>query len=386
MSFLTKNKTDSSYQKKNRVFAKKTQLAKNTAKNNFDEFCKSSYEGRSAEEVIDEMVLIQKKDLDTVYDTLQEWVNYNLERVSRISTRHYFSNLKTFLKYRGLKITREEYHDNIIIPKPNEEELVSCSTEDIKRILEVSNFKHKGLWLGMLSSGMRPVEILHIRVKDCDFNKKRIVVHVPAEWTKLKRAKTTFFSKEAGRFIIQISKDKNPEDFIFGSSTIGLDIGFKRAYARAGFTDKYEHNRRNKITPMSLRSYFITKISRKDPNLAKKYAGQKGYLLQYDRLTEDEKLEKYIEFEPELLIFENKPESDEIKELKKDMAELKSSNERNEEILQYVSEGLITITPGDDKSDYGYDTRKLNKFRKEQDEAYIKDHEEYMKKKKMVSK
>ena len=159
MSFLTKNKTDSSYQKKNRVFAKKTQLAKNTAKNNFDEFCKSSYEGRSGEEVIDEMVLIQKNDLDTVYETLQEWVNYNLEKVSRISTRHYFSNLKTFLKYRGLKITREEYHDNIIIPKPNEEELVSCSTEDIKRILEVSNFKHKGLWLGMLSSGMRPVEI-----------------------------------------------------------------------------------------------------------------------------------------------------------------------------------------------------------------------------------
>ena len=36
MSFLTKNKTDSSYKKKNRVFAEKTQLAKNTAKNNFE--------------------------------------------------------------------------------------------------------------------------------------------------------------------------------------------------------------------------------------------------------------------------------------------------------------------------------------------------------------
>ncbi len=338
MSFLSKNKTDSTYQKKNRVFAEKTQLAKNTAKNNFDEFCKSSYEGRTAEEVIDEMVLIFETKSDTVYDTLQEWVNYNLEKVSRISARHYFSNLKTFLKYRGLKITREEYADNIVIPKPNEEEQVSCSTEDIKRILEVSNFKHKGLWLGMLSSGMRPVEILHIRVKDCDFTKKRIVVHVPSCWTKLKRAKTTFFSKEAGRFITQISKDKNAEDYIFGSSTIGLDIGFKRAYNRAGFTAKYEHNKRNKITPMSLRAYFITKISRLDPNLAKKFAGQKGYLLQYDRLTEDEKLEKYIEFEPELLIFESKPESDVINEMKEKIKGLESDHIEHKQLRSEIDE------------------------------------------------
>jgi len=52
MSFLSKNKTDSSCKQKNRVFAEKTQLAKNTAKNNFDEFCRTNYEGRTAEEVM----------------------------------------------------------------------------------------------------------------------------------------------------------------------------------------------------------------------------------------------------------------------------------------------------------------------------------------------
>ena len=53
--------------------------------------------------------------------------------------------------------------------------------------------------------------------------------------------------------------------------------------------------------------------------------GQDGYLLQYDRLDEDEKLEKYIEYEGDLLIFEAKPESEEIRELKKDMAKYKQS-------------------------------------------------------------
>lgn len=121
----------------------------------------------------------------------------------------------------------------------------------------------------MLSSGLRPVEISHIRVKDLDMTKKRIVVHVPAKWTKLKRSKTTFFSKEARPYILNLCKDKELTDYVFGGSTIGIDIGLKRAYKRSGFEEKYEHNKRNKITPMSFRSYFITKLSRKDPNLAK---------------------------------------------------------------------------------------------------------------------
>ena len=31
-------------------------------------------------------------------------------------------------------------------------------------------------------------------------------------------------------------------------------------------------------------------------------AGQQGYLLQYNRLTDEEKLERYLEFEPDLII------------------------------------------------------------------------------------
>ncbi len=66
---------------------------------------------------------------------------------------------------------------------------------------------------------------------------------------------------------------------------------------------KYESGH-HKITTHSFRAFFITKVSRHDPNLAKYFAGQEQSrdLLMYDRLTVDEKLENYIKFEPDLLI------------------------------------------------------------------------------------
>lgn len=306
-SFLTKTKAKITYEERISSLSKGTQLAKAVAERNFKKFCKDEYEGRSHLVVIKEMSAIQKTDPDSVYEVIQKWVNWNNKRLlSPASLRAYKNNLKTLLRFHGVKLSKEDLNDNVSTPTIHEEELHPCSIEEIKKILDVSTYKVRGLYLGLLSSGLRPVEISKIRVQDLDMTKKRIVVHVPAKITKLRRSKITFFSKEAKPYILGLCKNKSLSDYVFGGSTIGIDIGFKRAYKRAGFEDKYEHNNRNKITPMSLRAYFITKLSRKDPNLAKILAGQKGYLLQYDRLSEDDKLELYLEFENELLIYEQK--------------------------------------------------------------------------------
>ena len=73
------------------------------------------------------------------------------------------------------------------------------------------------------------------------------------------------------------------------------------------------------VTTHSFRAYFITKVARLDYNLSKLYTGQKGYLLQYDRLNDEEKLEKYLEFEPELYIYENKVQKKEIEKLTEEL-------------------------------------------------------------------
>ena len=104
---------------------------------------------------------------------------------------------------------------------------------------------------------------------------------------------------------------------------------------------------------------------------------------QYDRLKDDpeELYEAYLKIEPYLMVINPKhDESKEINELKKEMQELRSLNERNYDIMKLVSEGMITIKP-DKTADFYIDNRKHNKFLKEREEEYNKDHEEYMKKK-----
>ena len=67
---------------------------------------------------------------------------------------------------------------------------------------------------------------------------------------------------------------------------------------------KYDDTGRFQINTHSFRAYFITRVSRHDPNIAKKLAGEKGYLLQYDRLTDEEYVENYLKFEDDLTVFD----------------------------------------------------------------------------------
>ena len=86
---------------------------------------------------------------------------------------------------------------------------------------------------------------------------------------------------------------------------------------------RYESTGYHKINTHSFRAYFITKVSRHDPNLAKRLAGQKSYLDQYDRLTAEEMQEEYLKFESDLFIFKQKPKSEEIQELQEEVQKLK---------------------------------------------------------------
>ena len=63
--------------------------------------------------------------------------------------------------------------------------------------------------------------------------------------------------------------------------------------------------------------------------------GHGGYLMQYDRMTEDEKLEMYIELEPDLVVFDQtkneleitkwKEKAGKVEELEKEVQKLHES-------------------------------------------------------------
>ena len=98
-----------------------------------------------------------------------------------------------------------------------------------------------------------------------------------------------------------------------------------------GIRDKYETTGRNVITTHSFRAYFITKVNRQDPNLAKYFAGQKGYLQQYDRLTDAEKLALYMGFEPSLLVSDKARDKERIRNLENENAKVADLERKNRE-------------------------------------------------------
>ena len=64
---------------------------------------------------------------------------------------------------------------------------------------------------------------------------------------------------------------------------------------RLGYNEKYSSNRFYKITSHSFRAYFFTAATRKhDENYAHKMTGHGGYLMQYDRMDENEKLKMFL--------------------------------------------------------------------------------------------
>jgi Fe-S cluster assembly ATPase SufC len=55
--------------------------------------------------------------------------------------------------------------------------------------------------------------------------------------------------------------------------------------------------------------------------------GHGGYLMQYDRMTEDEKLSMYLELEPDLVIYDQTKNQLEIKRLKQEAESIKELRE-----------------------------------------------------------
>jgi len=342
LTFLKTNRTKQSFKDRLEKKAPGTRELYKIAFRNFEKFCNDHY-SRSTEEVFTELTVV---DEQAVYDTIQDWIDWNVTHQKGASTvRMWFSCINNYLRYKGIKIEAKE---NIDFPKKIEEELYPLQLEDIHKIFSVASFDKKCLYLCQISSGMRIGELLQLKKKDIEV-KERIMIKIPAEYTKSKKGRTTFFSKEVQKMLIPKLKQLSDDDFLFGKhsrtslkSKSGNELITLANYlGKIGLEERYD-NGHHKITTHSFRAYFITKVSRHDPNFAKKLAGQKGYLLQYDRMTDEEKLEKYLAMESDLLIFDESKKNAEIEKLRNDKTKYsnlaKDFEEFKEEVKSYIKE------------------------------------------------
>ena len=317
-SFLVKSRTKQTFFSKIKTKAKGTQKIYDCALNNFEQFCLEFFDGRNSDDIVKEVLVLKGDDQEqSIYDLLQSWVNWNVEcDRKRATVVSYFSRVHTYLHYRGIKLTDKDIRENIDFPKRVKEELHGLTIDEIQRILENANPRKKGLYLALLSSGMRIGEALQVRKRDIDLSQKRPLIRIEAENTKTSSTRTVLISKEAVRFLIRRLEDLNDDNLVWGThenpqfaETNEIQV-FHSACDKAGLNKKYSSNGRRQISLHSFRAYFFTKIARKDENYAHKMMGHGGYLPQYDRMNDEEKLDLYLQFEPLLLVYSQVIEKD----------------------------------------------------------------------------
>ena len=306
---------------------------------NFENFTMEKY---GTADLIPEL---KKAEETEIYDVIQNWINWN-SKLSTSTIQVYFSHLRKYLHYFGIKLDDQDIKSELTFKHKIQEERYGLKLSDIQSILKEMRYKNKVQYMCQLSSLMRIGEIIQLRKKHLILGQDNIIVKIPPTIAKFSKARTTFFSKESSKLLMPLLKDMKDNDLVFGSSNNSKFSAYKNkvnsqsatkqvlrlAVKKTGLTDTYESTGRYLINTHSFRAYGITKISRHDPNFAKMLSGQKGYLLQYDRMDDEEKLELYQKFESELYIDNTEKLKKENQEKDKTIIELEEKNQRIEKL------------------------------------------------------
>jgi len=338
-SFLTKTKSYESYEQRISTEPTSTQISKKYAISNFEQFISETYLGRTIDEIVEELFVVKTDNgqefEDDLYGMFQEWINWNERRdISPSTIKVVFSNLRKYLFYRKIRTNQQDIREHLRFPKTPKEEKHPLSDYEYRAIVDA--FAKHPLYqltcLALGSSGMRIGELMNIKKKDLDLSTKRITVKIPAN-TKTRTGRTTFFSKEVNEKIKKRLANLNPDDYVFckGSPRAGA-CNFRKALGRIltrlELDEKYQTSNYSKITPHTWRAYFFTKAARKhDDNYAHRMIGHSGYLMQYDRLTQEEKLNMYIELEPDLVIYDQTRNNLKIEQLEEEKASISQIKE-----------------------------------------------------------
>lgn len=334
----------------------KTIIAYRDRINDFERFCEIKFENI---DIIDKF-----QDKEDQLDVFQRYVNWTTKKVSEYTGRakspstvwNYAASIRKYTYYRGWQIAKGDLSDLVELPKKHEKELHGLKLPDIHVILGALSFADRLLHSFDAVSGTRIGESVQLRKKHFSLLDDRIMLKIPSTVAKFRRARTTFVTKEVGVMLMARLKRIDDNDLVFGtrmfdekntreeihravhSSETTKEDNLRRVLDKVGLGMRYDDTGRYKINTHSFRSWFITKMSRHDPNLTKLLAGEKGYLLQYDRLSDEEKLIEYKQFESSLILDDSARKQAELDKVTREKSDLEAKNEELKIALKKVDE------------------------------------------------
>jgi len=302
-----------------------------------EKFCLNKYDS-SLEDVIEELAVVENPQ-EQVEDMIQTYIDeLELEGKPRSTVFSYSCLAKNYLKYRRVKFDKDELETSLDYKRETKSEKYPLTKEEIKTLLDHASFQARAKILLQSGSGFRISELLTLRKCDIKRDLERYTAKIRAEYAKNGIERTTIVSSEAMPYLDKILESKNDNDLIFyheaenvRNAVISELNMFDRLRKRANLDMVYDNKKTHKITTHSFRAFFISQFEKTYSGFGHVLSGHGKYMKQYERFTIGEKIEKYIETEKYLLIYE-KP--DDTSNLKKELVEMRAKIARLEELNQ----------------------------------------------------
>ena len=319
----------------------------NNALLSFDRFVFSKFGKDSTEQIINDIKKLPESRHESVMiDMFQKYLHWKHEDSKASTSVGYYQTIVEYCSYHQLKINHYNLRREIILPQDPKNMKYAVTLAEIRKLIDYSKPKRKALYTVLVSSGMRIGETLGLRKRDFDFSQDRICITIPAKLTKKKMQRQTYISKEAERYLTPIINRMNPDELVFSSNrnikksvnNEVLNFWYLRKKSELDFT--YDDSKYHKISLHSFRAFFETQASNTHGlEYAHALIGHSGYLEQYYRLSEEDRLEKYIKLEPKITIGEDFRNCIKIQELESDkgkILQLETKIENIEELLKRV--------------------------------------------------
>jgi len=332
-SFLIAKKEKKTLDEKINKYSQNMKNSIYASRESFDKFCLKYYDGRESQEIFDELRLLKgQEQTEAIREVLQNWIDWQYEKGNLTSSiLQYVSKIKRIFSHENIRIHVSDFDEPLEYKKKIKEELHALTVEEIQNILKYANPKKIGFYLALSCTGARPTELLQVRKKNVDTTKKRIKIRIEAENVKTRAGRSIWLTKEAGNYLMTKLRNLDDNDLVWGTNENPILAGKNEATQfgylcdKVGYTEKYKSNNFRKITLYSFRSYFFGKASDVHrEGYAHKMIGHGGYLPQYDRMSDEVKLEWFLKLEPELMIDPTKRQELKILQLENEKSKLEN--------------------------------------------------------------
>jgi len=334
-SFLVEKKNQKSFEEKVIKLSIRTRQNIEASKNSFDRFCQSYYDGRTIDDIFRELGTLKgREQTEAIRDTLQNWIDWQYQNGSLTSSvKQYVSKIARVFSHNNLKIHLTDFDEPLEYMPTVKEELHELTLDEIQKIFAVALPRRTGFYLALISTGARPGELLQVRKKDIDTSQKRIKIRIEAENVKTRSGRSVWLTREASRLLMVRLKDLKDNDLVWANENPAYAekteaTMFNKYTSEAGFNQKYRSNGFRMITLYSFRSFFFGRASDVHrEGYAHRMTGHGGYLPQYDRMSDEKRLDWFLKLEPELTINDEERQEILIKEQDNKIAELEQRNE-----------------------------------------------------------